>query len=268
MTLRARPAVAADYPSYARLFPELGTGDPLPSPAAWSSTQRPTTRIYEHAGSVVAYAYFERMHALAYVRNIVVDPTHRGQGLGLALMRLLADELRSAGCTAWCLNVDPRNTAAVRLYHRIGLRHHHRAFAIRLDWSALANLAFENLPLGTCPIDPLDDPALEATFDLPPGQLASLRSKPGRRNLRLRDPADPAAALGFASFDPSFPGAYPFRVVRPGLAPLLLRPLQPHAPPGTCMLVIEDDEPLYARLLAAGATLRLEISHMRGPLIS
>jgi GNAT superfamily N-acetyltransferase len=267
MTLHARPATAEDFPSFARLYPELGTGDPLPSETAWNTTQRPTTRIYELEGSVVAYAYFERMRELAYIRNIVVDPAHRGRGLGRELMRLLADELRAAGCTAWRLNVDPRNTAALRLYQRVGLRPRYRSFAVRFDWPAVDLLPADDLPLGTCPIDPLDDPALESTFDLPPGQLASLRAKPGRLNLRLHDPADPAAALGFASFDPAFPGAYPFRVVRPGLAPALLRALRPHAPAGTCMLVVEDDEPLYTRLLAVGAALRLEISHLRGDLI-
>ena len=72
---------------------------------------------------------------------------------------------------------------------------------------------------------------------------------------------------GFASFDPDFPGAYPFRVARPGLARPLLVALRPHARPDTIMqLVIEDDEPLYHRLLAVGAALRLEIAHLRGDL--
>ena len=74
VTLRARPATPDDYPTYARLFPELGTGDPVPAAATWTAELRPTTRIYELAGLPVAYSYHERMRELAYVRNVVVDP--------------------------------------------------------------------------------------------------------------------------------------------------------------------------------------------------
>ncbi len=266
MTLHARAATPEDFPTFARLFPELGTGDPLPSEATWNREQRPTTRIYELTDAPVAYAFYERMRELAYIRNIVVDPAHRGRGLGLALMHLLANQLRADGCTRWCLNVAPHNSAALRLYHRVGLRLRHRSFAVRFPWSAALQLTSEDLLLRTCPIEPVDDPAIEAAFELPPGQLASLRAKPSRINLRLDGgPAGPP--LGFASFDPDFPSAYPFRVARPGLARPLLDALRPHARPGSDMqLVVEDDEPLYARLLAAGAALRLEISHLRGDL--
>lgn len=267
MTLRARPATPDDYPTYARLFPELGTGDPVPAAATWTAELRPTTRIYELAGLPVAYSYHERMRELAYVRNVVVDPAHRGRGLGRALMQLLAAELRAAGCTRWCLNVEPHNAAALRLYAGVGLRPRYRSYAVRLDWPAVDHLAADDLPLGTCPIDPSEDAAIEAAFTLPPGQLASLRGKPRRVTLRLHDPDPTAPPPGFASFDPDFPGAYPFRVARPGLARPLLIALRPHARPGTSMqLVIEDDEPLYHRLLAVGAALRLEIAHLRGDL--
>lgn len=266
MTLHARPASPDDFPTFARLFPELGTSDPLPSEATWNREQRPTTRIYELAGAPVAYAFYEPMRELAYVRNVVVDPAHRGRGLGLSLMHLLAHQLRADGCTRWCLNVAPHNTAALRLYHRVGLRLRYRSFAVRFDWSAVDHLAADDLPLRTCPIERVDDPAIEAAFELPSGQLASLRAKPSRTNLRLHaDPVGPP--LGFASFNPDFPGAYPFRVARPGLARPLLDALRPHARPGSCMqLVVEDDEPLYQQLLSVGATLRLEIAFLRGDL--
>lgn len=263
-----RPATPEDYPAYARLFPELGVDDPIPAASTWSAEQCPTTRVLERAGTVVAYVYFERMRDLGYIRNVVVDPAHRGRGLGLALMRSLADELRAAGCTRWCLNVKPDNTAALRLYQRVGLRPRYRSFALRFPWSAVDALPTTDMSLGTCPIDPADDAAIEVAFTLPPGQLASLRDKPGRTNLRLHDPADPTrVALGFASFNPDFPGAYPFRVADPKLARPLLLALRPHARPGTFMqLVAEDDDALHALLVSVGATLRLEIAHLRGDL--
>ena len=87
--------------------------------------------------------------------------------------------------------------------------------------------------------------------------------------LRLRDPADPSApGLGFACFNPDFPGAYPFRVARLEHARPLLTALRPHAPPEPpyMQLVAEDDEPLHNQLIALGATLRLELLYLRGDL--
>ena len=65
-----------------------------------------------------------------------------------------------------------------------------------------------------------------------------------------------------------FPGAFPFRVARPGHARTLLLGLQPHALPELAHMhvVVEDDEPLRALLVAAGAELRLELLFLRGEL--
>lgn len=266
MALLARPATIADYPDFARLFPELGVDDPTPTREAWTARQAPTTLIYAEDGEVVAYAYFEVMQDLGYVRNVVVDARARGRGHGRLVMRLLADHLRARGCRRWCLNVAPGNEPALRLYHGVGMTIAYRSAALRFDWDAVDRLPGDDMTFETCPIDPTEDAGITAAFDLPPGQLAALRGDPARVHLRLQGRSDPAdLGLGFASFDPNFPGAYPFRVARPGLAPALLRALRPHAVPGTFMqLVVEDDDALRARLLAAGARLRLDILHLRG----
>jgi len=268
MALHARPATPADYPDFARLFPELGTGDTPPGRDAWVARQAPTTLMHEEDGEVVAYTFYEVMQDLAYVRNVVVDPGFRGRGLGGEVMRRLADHLRALGCTRWCLNVTPSNEPALRLYRGVGMLTAYRSTALRFDWDVVDRLPADDIPLKTCGIAASEEPAIEAAFDLPPGQLAVLRANPARVHLRLSDPANPDdLGLGFASFDPHFPGAYPLRVARPGLAPALLHALRPHARDGDFMqLVVEDDDALTARLLAAGARLRLELVHLRGSL--
>jgi len=267
-TPQTRLARPDDYPDFARLFPELGVDDPPPDLATWTAFLAPTTLIHEDHGQVVAYTYFQVLHALGYVRHIVVAPRFRGQGRGHRVMRALALHLRGLGCRRWCLNVMPGNEPALRLYHGLGLRTAYRAAALRCAWDLLERLPDDDMSFETCPIDPTEDGAVESAFDLPRGQLAVLRARAGQPLLRLRDPAAPAdSTLGFAAYDPHFPRAFPFRVRRPSLARPLLQALRLHAPPRLAVhLVVEDDDPLATRLLAAGAELRMNILHLRGEL--
>jgi hypothetical protein len=80
--------------------------------------------------------------------------------------------------------------------------------------------------------------------------------------LRLDD------AQGLARFDPSFPGAFPFRVRRPELARALLEAMRAHARAEFSYVgvVVEDDAALTELLRAAGAETRLEMLHLRGSL--
>jgi GNAT superfamily N-acetyltransferase len=55
-----------------------------------------------------------------WVEVIAVDPTARGYGLGSMLLRACEDIAAAQGFTECFLAVDPRNTDAVRLYHRRG----------------------------------------------------------------------------------------------------------------------------------------------------
>ena len=71
-----------------------------------------------------------------------------------------------------------------------------------------------------------------------------------------------------AVFDPTFPGAYPFRAKTIDDATSLLHALRPHARPNDDIInvVTEDQEALADALIAIGATVRIETMHMRGPL--
>lgn len=72
--------------------------------------------------------------------------------------------------------------------------------------------------------------------------------------------------VGVASFDPSYPGAFPFRVRTPGLAPWLFEAMRPYARPEMpdVQVVVEGDEALVERLLAHGGVPTLSIVHMVG----
>ena len=269
MSLHMRPATLADYPVFERLFPELGTGDPVPDESIWAEHLHQGTLLLAQGDDIVGYVHYERMAEFGYVRNVVIDPRHRRLGLGRALMQRLAAHLRDLGCARWCLNVAPDNAAALGLYRAMGLELGYRSAAICFDWALVDDLPGEHLPLTTGPIDPAEDAIIETIHDLPPGQLAAIRDDPMRLLVRLHSDADPAAiGLGFASFNPGFPGAFPFRVVRPGLARPLLLGLRPHARPDLPQmnLVIEDDEPLRALFVDAGAELRFELLFLRGDL--
>ena len=267
--LRSRPATTADYPDFTRLYPELVTaGDPTPDLATWDAGQRPSALFFEEDGEVVAYVHFEVLGDLAWVHHIVVDPGFRGLGLGYAVMHGLAAHLRALGCARWRLTVRPDNAPALRLYRGVGMLTAYRARALSSPWALLELLPSSDLSLTTCPIDPVEDDRLAAGFGLPRGLLARLRADPGRVLLRLRDPTAPDdLGLGFAVLDPQFGGAHPFRAARPDLARPLLLALRLHLPPDAPMaVVVEDDDALIARLLAAGARPGLELLHLHGPL--
>lgn len=265
MALVHRPATPADYPVFARLFLELATGDPTPSPEPWARDIAPQTWLFEQDGAVAGYLWFQRLDGVGYVRHVVVAPELRARGLGGAMLRALADDLRAGGISRWCLNVKPDNLPALRLYEGLGMRETYRSAALRFPWSFVDGLPPTDRSLGTCPIDPAEDAAIEAAFDLPPGQLALNRARPRVALRRLHDPEDPAAvALGFAAFDPDFPGAYPFRVAAPALAKPLLDGLRPHAEKPDMGLVVEADPGLVDLLVRHGARVHLEIVHLEG----
>lgn len=264
-----RDARPDDYPAYVALFPELGVDDPILDRDTWWAVLGPQTIILEQAGRVVAYVYFQILDGTGYVGHVVIHPDHRGRRLGQVLMTAVADRLRAAGCAAWCLNVKPDNTAAIRLYERVGMRHAYDSAALRFTWDLVDRLPMTDMSLTTCRIDPAEDTALERAMALPIGRLANLRRNPTRIGLRLLDPAAPQdLALGLAVFDPTFPGAFPFRVARPTLARPLLTGMRALALPHLdhVQVVVEGDPALQDLLIAHGARNHMPFQHFKGPL--
>lgn len=69
---------------------------------------------------VVGYASLRHVDGTADVNRIVVDPEHRQRGIGRGLLEELLRQALTRGCERVLLDVDPANTAAVRLYEEFG----------------------------------------------------------------------------------------------------------------------------------------------------
>lgn len=266
--LHPRSARPDDYPHFVRLSKELGSGDPLPEGERWIAEVMPTTLVFEDRDQVVGYTFVQPLERTGYVRHVVLGPTHRTRGLGRVVMAAAADFLRAHGCVDWCLNVRPSNTPAVRLYERCGMRPQFSSQSILLSWSILSELPRVAGGLTTRAIEAEDDVALETTFDLPRGQLASHRARAGRVLVGLHSAEAAAPWVAMACFDPRFPGAGTFRVQHPELAGPLLEAFRPTALPehDHLRVMVEADEPLAALLFQHGGKLIYDVTRMAGPL--
>jgi hypothetical protein len=160
--------------------------------------------------------------------------------------------------------VKPDNTPAVRLYERSGMRVQAPAVAMKIAWAGVAQLEGETADVRVARTE--DDAAIDAAFDLPPGQVALFRGQ-GRAILCAREGSE---AVAYAAFDPAFPGAMPFRVKRPGLVRPLLDAMRARARPehDYVRMTAEDGEAMVAALRQAGAEVVLEILRMAGPIRS
>jgi ribosomal protein S18 acetylase RimI-like enzyme len=257
-----REASKHDYPTFATLFRELGIDDPTPTVDRWVSELVPNTLISERAGRVAGYITFIALSETGHVRNLVVAPDARGTGVGRELMRAAAGALRAQGVGEWHLNVKVENTPAIRLYEALGMQVEHRSRVLRVPIARIGELPAAEATV--LPVEPAEDDDIERALDLLAGRIAMMRVKPDRMLWQLRDHA--CAPVGFAAFDPSLPGAMPFRVARPALAGTLLGELANHTANAWIQVVVEDDDRTADLLIGAGAEVRLELLHYRGAL--
>lgn len=132
--------ISAIAPLYRILFKEMAELQP----AFWRPAEMPRTFILEliegkhsdilvaeEEGVVVGFAVVQDRDTLpfnpiipnryAYLMDMVVDPAHRGKGLGSALLAAVDNWAKERGCRWVELNVLEENTAARRLYERAGL---------------------------------------------------------------------------------------------------------------------------------------------------
>ncbi|MFO0924927.1 MAG: GNAT family N-acetyltransferase [Pirellulales bacterium] len=64
------------------------------------------------------------------IQNLGVIPSHRGKGLGSALLFKALEGFANVGCQMAHLEVTVQNTAAVRLYQRLGFRRAETVFKV------------------------------------------------------------------------------------------------------------------------------------------
>ena len=261
-----REATAADYPTFAELFRELGIDETAPSQDRWASELARDTLISERCGRVDGYVTFIALSDAGHVRNLVVAPHARRDGVGRELMQAAAESLRARGIAEWHLNVRVGNAAAIQLYEQLGMAVEHRSVVLRVPVSRIPELPRERAQ--ALPVDPVEDDDIERALDLLAGRIAMTRVRRDRVLMQLRD--NTCAPIGFASIgvgtagDPTLPAVQPFRVARPALAGTLLTALAAHTMSPRIQVVVEDDAAVTRLLAAAGAETALELLHYRG----
>jgi len=72
-------------------------------------------------GCILAWLLDDELQIL----DIVVHPTHRRQGIGKALLKVLLTQAQERGCTLATLEVSEDNAAAVQLYQQLGFQQVH-----------------------------------------------------------------------------------------------------------------------------------------------
>lgn len=256
-----RRAEPGDYPAYARLFPQMETGDPVPGVEHYQRNVMPQTQVWEEDGYVVGLVLAELLSDTGYIRHVIVDPQARGRGIGRALMLAAARTVRAAGLRRWALNVKPNNAPAVGLYRSLGMTRAYGSATVRMDWSIGDRLP----PATDVTVEVAEPPSfakIEIALGLPAG-LLRLRH-PDCRMLVARRGTE---IVGVAAFDPHHPGAYPFRALDVPTAAALLRAAHPFADPDHdyTQLVFEDAPALVAAFVAAGARIHFEFDHYTGP---
>jgi ribosomal protein S18 acetylase RimI-like enzyme len=146
--LTIRPATPADIPGIGRLGALLVRVhhdlDPERFIAATSRTEQAygsflgtqlddpniVILVAERDGEVIGYTYagvegtdYMSLRGPAGVLyDIVVDPGHRGQGVGRMLVDATLDALKARGAPRVVLSTAERNTSAQRLFDRAGFR--------------------------------------------------------------------------------------------------------------------------------------------------
>lgn len=261
--LGLRPATEDDYALFAELFPDLETGDETPDRERFLCDLLPDTRILQEDERPVGYLISQVLDGVGYVRQIVIRRGARRKGLARQALLRFADELRLLGCRRWCLNVNPHNRAATRLYQALGMSREYGSAALRISWDAASRLPPASGPLRTGEVPPELDRPVEEAFGMIPGLLTAGRE--AKKALCAVFSPD-GEVLAVASFDPHFPGAFPFRARRPELAQPLLAAMRGHARPGDpeVHLVIEGDGALAEHLFSHGAIVKLRFDHYGG----
>ena len=76
--------------------------------------------VREDDGAVLACGQFAREADLVGLYDVFTPPEHRGRGHAAALCSRLLVQAREAGAATGYLQVEGDNTAARRVYHRLG----------------------------------------------------------------------------------------------------------------------------------------------------
>src|SRR5947208_6176853 len=120
--LITRDARREDHAAFARFWVELGLDQEVPDIEHWDEHLRPRTRfLARQDGTLVGYSLTFAFGERGDVRQIAVDRNARRQGVGKALMAMVAERLRGEGARDWRLEVKQDNAPAIALYRSVGM---------------------------------------------------------------------------------------------------------------------------------------------------
>lgn len=152
-----RPAVPADVPEVLRLIRALAESERLLDEVTVTESELrealfgPLPRIHaiiaEIDGGPVGLALFYytfntfKLRSNIFLEDLFVDPAHRGTGIGLALMRYLAQQAVTENCGVIEWRVLNWNQPSIDFYHRLGARPIESWHTLLLRGDALVSLA-------------------------------------------------------------------------------------------------------------------------------
>jgi ribosomal protein S18 acetylase RimI-like enzyme len=269
-----RPAVHADYATFARLFLELKTPEDVPSESLWQSFICERAWVATESDAVVGYIYFQVLPKSLYIRHLVSAPEVRRRGLGRFLLESVRAKYRGQAQQTWELNVKQDNEAAIAFYRSLGMQPKYETRVLRMPLTEASRVAYHkeaeraNPPLAVAKFEREEDAAFEQALGLPTGLLGDSRALPTRVMLGATQAGKP---VGVAAFDPAFPGAFPFRAHKEtGTAAVaaLLAAMFTHRRENLdwVQLVVEDNVQAASYMLEQGGTVVLELFHYEGKL--
>jgi GNAT superfamily N-acetyltransferase len=141
VALTVRDAGAADAKAVATLLGQLGySAEPGAVAARLQRLEIVGDRVVvaEVEGEVVGLAHIQVTPTIEYDRPaakigaLVVDESHRGEGVGRALVDTLEQEARARGCVVMFLTTSARRTDAHEFYRRVGLEETGKRFGKEL----------------------------------------------------------------------------------------------------------------------------------------
>ena len=159
MTVRIRPAEAADVPVIAELIRGLARYEKLEDQVTMTEERLAESLFGQHHyaetllaevdGTAVAFALFFHNFSTflgqpgIYLEDLFVVPEHRGRGIGRILLKELARLALERGCGRLEWSVLDWNREAIGFYERLGARANSEWTVYRLTGEALTSLGRE-----------------------------------------------------------------------------------------------------------------------------
>jgi GNAT superfamily N-acetyltransferase len=155
--LTIRAATAADVEDILALIRELAEYERAPNEVTATPAdllrdgfgQNPRFHVLLacEGNKVAAFAFYFyaystwRAQPTLYLEDLFVRPAYRRRGLGVMLMRRLAEEAMKTGCGRFQWQVLDWNEPAVRFYETLGAKILREWWTVRVEGDAIAKLA-------------------------------------------------------------------------------------------------------------------------------